>query len=136
MHKNSISWEGVRLSNSLPESLKTFKGSKEAFKVNLDQYLEQILDQPEMKDMKPGGRDIFGNVTYSIADWPRTLGLHDYFLMMEVHDDSPVMGVHDDFPMHGHDELLVSNSTIVTGAGIIPSHYTCVKNFNKHYTLS
>ena len=121
-----MNWEGVRLFNSLPQTLKTFRGSKEAFKVNLDRYLGLIPDQPETEDMKPGGRDIFGNASNSIADWPRTLCLHDNFPMTDVHDDSPSQGLHDDFTMQRHEELLVFNRTIVSGAGIIPSHYTCV----------
>ena len=108
LHRNSITWEGVRLYNSLPEYLRYFSGSKEAFKNILDKYLEQIPDQPEVEGLIPGGKDLYRCASNSIADWPRSLGMTD------------------DLSMFIHDELVYSNMVTSNGAGIIPSHDTCV----------
>ena len=77
LHRNSMNWEGIRLYNSLPEYLRYFSGTKEAFKNNLDKYLEQIPDQPEVESLTPGAKDLYGCASNSIADWPRSLGIID-----------------------------------------------------------
>ena len=56
LQRDSIHWEGVRIYNSLHDSVKNFKGTKEGFKNLLDSYLEQIPDQPEYPGMLPGGK--------------------------------------------------------------------------------
>ena len=108
LHRNSMSWEGIRLFNSLPESLRYFSGSKDAFKNLLDKYLEQIPDQPETESLTPGGKDMYGVPSNSIADWPRFLELNN------------------DFSMIIHDELVYPNMSTSNGAGNIPSQDTCV----------
>ena len=68
---NKILW--CQNFNSLPEELKIFKGSKETFKIKLDQYLSIIPDQPYIGQEKPGGRTINRKPSNSIIDWPQTI---------------------------------------------------------------
>ena len=56
-------------------------GTKEAFKNNLDKYLEQIPDQPEVEGLTPVGVDLYRNSSNSITDWPRSLGIMGNFSM-------------------------------------------------------
>ena len=55
LQRFSIKWEGVRLFNAIPSNLRKWTGSKESFKTMLDKFLENIPDQPEVEDLKPGG---------------------------------------------------------------------------------
>ena len=73
LQRDSILWEGVRIFNSLPDCIKKFSGSKEAFKNVLDRYIGNIPDQPEYPGMLPGGRTVCGKHSNSIADWTRVL---------------------------------------------------------------
>ena len=57
LQRYSISWDGVRLYNSLPRRLREWSGTKESFKANLDKFLAYIPDQPELPDRKPGGKN-------------------------------------------------------------------------------
>ena len=78
------------------------------YKSNLDKYLEQLPDQPEVEGLIPGGKDLYRCASNSIADWPRSLGMTD------------------DLSMYIHEELVDSNMVTSNGAGTIPSHDTCV----------
>ena len=77
LQRYSLKWEGVRLFNSLPSGLRKWTGSKEIFKNKLDNFLQQIPDQPEVDDRKPGGRTLDGAPSNSIPDWVRNLSLDD-----------------------------------------------------------
>ena len=109
LHRNSIHWEGIRVFNSLPSEIRLFTGSKEAFKQKLDKYLELIPDQPEVDGLIPGGLDLYSKASNSIADWPRTLGIHD------------------DISMNSHEDIVLPNCVIhVPGSESISVPHTCV----------
>ena len=76
--KSALNWEGIKLFNSLPLELRSFKGSKNAFKNTLDRFLEQIPDQPEVDNLKAGARNLNRDSSNSIADWIRCLHLSDH----------------------------------------------------------
>ena len=70
--------KGVKIFNSLPSQLKTWDGSQEVFKANLDKYLESIPDNPITDSLTPDCTDYKGTVSNSIVDWSRKLDLHDF----------------------------------------------------------
>ena len=115
LHKNSICWEGVRIFNSLPASLRTWNGTKEKFKIMLDKYLELLPDQPETDDLKPGGLTINRERSNSIADWARALNVDFESLIVIIPMDS-----HDD------DSVLNNSTIIVNGERFNHLHGTCV----------
>ena len=99
----------MRLFKSLLPHLRYFHRTKEAFKNNLDKYLEQIPDQPEVDGLIPGGLDLYKKASNSIADWPRILGLQDKI------------------PMCGHEDIVSPKSVVhVSGSENISVPYTCV----------
>ena len=71
LQRKSLNYEGVRLFNSLPEDVRTFKGSKENFKVLLDAFLEIVPDQPETETEKPCVTNEDGYTSNSLVDWVR-----------------------------------------------------------------
>ena len=62
---------GAKLFNSIPEYIRTFKGTLPQFKTLLDEYLGIFPDQPAVGDMVPGARNIYGKPSNSIIDWGR-----------------------------------------------------------------
>ena len=80
----SLKYEGVRLFNAMPEVLKTFKGDPKKFKGHLDRFLSMIPDEPDMGDLRPGGRTGDGSSSNSIQDWLRVLPT----LHFEITNDS------------------------------------------------
>ena len=75
LQKSSLKIEGVKIFNALPNEIKTFKGTKDQFKVVLDKFLEEIPDQPRTESLIPGSKDLQGTPSNSIPDWIRSLGL-------------------------------------------------------------
>ena len=69
MQKRSLSYEGVRLFNSIPEKLRTFSGKQEHFKKLLDMFLSEIPDCPETGHLIPEPRNKNGQSSNSIPDW-------------------------------------------------------------------
>ena len=118
LQKGSLNWEGVRLFNCLPKSIRTFNGSKESFKNILDLYISQIPDQPETCGDKPGGKTLMGDSSNSIPDWLRVLDLQE--------DDDDEFRKDDG----GSDSLLndggvTSNINVLSstmGPGLSPGH--------------
>ena len=74
----SIKSEGVKIFNSLPDKLKVWNGNFEVFKANLDKLLEEIPDKPRTETLKPNCTDYYGNVSNSVIDWIRTIGLSNF----------------------------------------------------------
>ena len=66
---DSMRVEGVSLFNCLPESLKCWNGTQEAFKYNLDKFLERIPDNPDTETLIPDCVDYWGHSSNSIKDW-------------------------------------------------------------------
>ena len=64
--------EGVRLFNSLPTTIRTFQGTPESFKVQLDSFLQCIPDQPAVDGLVPAGKDVDDRPSNSVRDWIRT----------------------------------------------------------------
>ena len=113
LQRFSITWDGVRLYNSLPRRLREWKGSKETFKTILDKFLDGIPNQPELPDRKPGGRTLDNKPSNSIPDWVRTLNLSDDVLDDEEGDDDLVVNINvNDIP----DSLPISTSKDSTDA--------------------
>ena len=119
LQKFSLKWEGVRLFNSLPKNIRTFKGSKEAFKNILDTFLSNIPDQPETTQDKPGGRTLLGDSSNSIPDWIRVLGLQcdDDDDILDDEDDE-IDGPADD----GGDASFINVCASISGPGLSPGH--------------
>ena len=74
----SIKSEGVKIFNSLPDKLKLWNGKFEVFKANLDKLLEEIPDEPRTETLKTNCTDYYGNVSNSVIDWIRTIGLSNF----------------------------------------------------------
>ena len=107
LQRDSILWEGVRIFNSLPDELKKFTGTKEAFKNLLDRYLSNIPDQPEYPGILPGGRTLCNKQSNSIADWTRVLKI-DFSTVLLCDDRincnvncSGIEGIAQPNPSHG-----------------------------------
>ena len=45
------------------------------FKKQLDKYLNKIPDQPATQNLTPEAKDVYGNPSNSILDWPRFIDL-------------------------------------------------------------
>ena len=121
LQRFSIKWEGVRLFNSIPIYLRKWTGTKETFKNMLDKFLENIPDQPEVDGYKPGGKTLTGEVSNSIADWTRILGLEDMEDDLEIEIDGnsqtiPELIERDD------NSIMNSNIVISMGSGHSPDH--------------
>ena len=69
--RDSLSYFGAKLYNSIPVYIRTFKGTLPQFKKLLDEYIETFPDQPAVGDMVPGAKNIYGNPSNSIIDWSR-----------------------------------------------------------------
>ena len=70
--RKSIQFEGVRLLNVLPSELRNFAGNVADFKGLLDNYLDNVPDEPWTDSLLPGAQDIDGKSSNSIYDWVRT----------------------------------------------------------------
>ena len=121
LQRFSIKWEGVRLFNSIPISLRKWTGTKETFKNMLDKFLENIPDQPEIEGYIPGGKTLNGEASNSIADWTRILGLEDMEDDLEIEIDGnnqtiPELIERDD------NSIMNSNIVISMGSGHSPDH--------------
>ena len=117
VQKCAINWEGVKLFNCLPHKIRTFTGSKLAFKNILDQFLCMIPDQPETSSDKPGGRTLTGDSSNSIVDWLRVLDIQQ--------DDDPDDEVCDDDDGPLNDGGIASSIFMCTsqmGPGLSPGH--------------
>ena len=71
LQKRSLRWEGVKIFNSLPNELKTWKGTPDTFKKLLDSYLTTLPDQPLTPSLSPGAETVYGIPSNSITDWAR-----------------------------------------------------------------
>ena len=84
----SLKIEGARLFNSLPLSLRDFKGTKEVFKKNLDIFLETIPDEPEVEGGQVAGTlDVNVKYSNSIKDWMRKLNIYNFKIEEEKEVD-------------------------------------------------
>ena len=70
--RKSIQFEGVRLLNVLPSELRNFAGKVADFKGLLDNFLDNVPDEPWTDSLLPGAQDIDGKSSNSIYDWVRT----------------------------------------------------------------
>ena len=83
LQKASIGIEGVRIFNSLPESIKKWSGTQDSFKEMLDRFLEKIPDNPITETLIPEARDIYRHPSNSIPDWVRKLSGSDISFQLE-----------------------------------------------------
>ena len=72
MRRKSIQFEGAKLLNVLPSELRNFAGKVTDFKELLDNFLENVPDEPWTDSLLPGAKDIDGKPSNSIYDWVRT----------------------------------------------------------------
>ena len=66
--------------NSLPNELKLWTGTKDAFKIVLDEFLTLVPDEPETDDLVPSAKDIMGKPSNSMKDWLRVSNI-DYSMI-------------------------------------------------------
>ena len=71
MRRKSIQYEGVKLLNVLPTELRNFTGKLDDFKQLLDNFLENVPDEPWTDALHPGAQDYDGKSSNSIYDWVR-----------------------------------------------------------------
>ena len=72
MRRKSIQFEGAKLLNVLPSEIRNFTGKVTDFKELLDNYLENVPDEPWTDSLHPGAQDFDGKSSNSIYDWVRT----------------------------------------------------------------
>ena len=70
---DSILVNGVKLFNTLPKWIRDIKCDLSLFKKELDRFLRQVPDQPELPGYIPEPRDIYGKPSNSLIDWVRLL---------------------------------------------------------------
>ena len=68
-------YNGVRIFNSISLTIRNIQNDYCEFKKQLDLYLSKIPDQPATKDLTPEAKDIYGDPSNSILDWPRSIDL-------------------------------------------------------------
>ena len=68
-------FEGVKIFNSLPITLRTWTGTKDSFKKGLDLYLAMIPDCPITETLIPDCKDCHDRPSNSIVDWRRKLNI-------------------------------------------------------------
>ena len=111
----------MKLFNSLPKIIRTWKGTPLSFKNLLDKFLQQIPDQPDVTGDKPGGRTVTGDCSNSITDWLRVLKLNDDDLPddEEAFTDDAMM-----IPTVISEDSIILNivSTSTMGSGLSPGH--------------
>ena len=73
--RDSLLYNGVRIFNSIPLTIRNIQNDYCEFKKQLDLYLSKIPDQPATKDLTPEAKDIYGDPSNSILDWPRSIDL-------------------------------------------------------------
>ena len=74
----TFQYVGPRLYNSLPRYIRDFKGSKDEFKILLNEFLRKIPDNPLVADLIPEPCNPFNaNPTNEIIHWIPLLGLHN-----------------------------------------------------------
>ena len=82
LKEHSFFQEAPRQFNSLPDHLRTLKGSLETFKHNLDKYLEKIPDTP-LDGIRPVfATDSNGAQTNSLRHWIKSLDGNSYNLYL------------------------------------------------------
>ena len=52
-------------------TIRTFKGTQQKFKIQVDRFLSLIPDQPACEGVTPNNYDIDGNNSNAIIDWVR-----------------------------------------------------------------
>ena len=116
LQKNALNWEGVKLFNSLPKYIRTWKGTPLSFKDTLDKFLQLIPDQPDVTGDKPGGRTVTGDCSNSVTDWLRVLKLNDD----DCKDDEDKTTI----PTGESDDSINLNivCTSIMGSGLNPDH--------------
>ena len=78
----------MKIFNSVPNEIKTYRGSLESFKTLLYQYLELLLDQPEIGDLKPEALTLTRKPSNSLIDWGRKLESSISYQTMYLYDDN------------------------------------------------
>ena len=68
-------FEGVKIFDSLPITLRTWMGTKDSFKKGLDLYLAMIPDCPITETLIPDCKDCHDRPSNSIVDWRRKLNI-------------------------------------------------------------
>ena len=72
--------EGPLLFNSLPKHLRDLKCSPMTFKLNLDNFLSILPDQPCGQDAIPAATNIAGRPSNSIKDWIKKIAIEDQWI--------------------------------------------------------
>ena len=87
LKENSLKVEGARLFNSLPKVLRNFKGTLASFKLALDDFLEQIPDEPNMGGfLIPRATNASVKPSNSIRDWIKTLRIFNHDIGEELEE--------------------------------------------------
>ena len=73
--RDSLLYNGVRIFNSIPLTIRNIQNDYCEFKKQLDLYLSKIPDQPATLYLMPEAKDIYGNPSNSILDWPHFIDL-------------------------------------------------------------
>ena len=68
----------LRLYNSLPRTLREWKGSFHTFKCMTDNFLSLIPDRPCIQGYRHENYDIYGDMTNSIVHWIRNMNLSNW----------------------------------------------------------
>ena len=70
MRENRFQINGARLFNSLPLKIRNMKYNQEDFKIELDNYLCSVPDQPRMGSLVPAATDqLSGRQSNSLMAW-------------------------------------------------------------------
>ena len=78
LREQSLSVHGGKLYNLLPRDLRDYNGDKEGFKVILDDFLQNIPDQPMCEGLHPAPINTVTNRnSNSVIDWIIHLNMRD-----------------------------------------------------------